>query len=218
MLSYTEENYLKAIYHLCEESAEGQTATNSIATYAKLKPATVTDMLRKLKTKKLINYKPYGKVQLTAEGKKRALLVIRKHRLWEVFLYEKLEFTWDEVHEVAEQLEHIQSAKLIDKIDKFLGFPEYDPHGDPIPGADGKLKPAFKKTLSDIDAGQSCKIVAVKDSSAVFLQHLVQLGLTISSKIKVTEKMNYDSSMGLLLEKGKQITVSQKLAENLFVV
>lgn len=218
MLSYTEENYLKAIYHLCDASAENQTATNSIAAYVKLKPATVTDMLRKLKTKKLINYKPYGKVQLTAEGRKRALLVIRKHRLWEVFLYEKLEFTWDEVHEVAEQLEHIQSPKLIDTIDKFLGYPQYDPHGDPIPDADGKLKPASKKTLSEIPAGQACKIVAVKDSSAVFLQHLVQLGLTISSRMKVIERMSYDQSMVIQIEKGKQITVSEKLAENLFVI
>lgn len=218
MLSYTEENYLKAIYHLCEESAAAQTATNSIAVYIQLKPATVTDMLRKLRAKKLINYKPYGKVQLTAEGKKRALLVIRKHRLWEVFLYDKLEFNWDEVHEVAEQLEHIQSTKLIDKIDQFLGYPEYDPHGDPIPDADGKLKPAFKKTLSDIPVGQSCKIAAVKDSSASFLQHLMQLGLSISSKMKVVSKMNYDHSMVIQVEKGKQITVSQKLADNLFVV
>jgi DtxR family Mn-dependent transcriptional regulator len=218
MLSYTEENYLKAIYHLCEGSAEGQTATNSIAAYVRLKPATVTDMLRKLKTKKLINYKPYGKVQLTAEGRKKALLVIRKHRLWEVFLYEKLEFTWDEVHEVAEQLEHIQSSKLIDKIDEFLDHPQYDPHGDPIPDADGKLKPASRKALSDVVVGQSCKIVAVKDSSALFLQHLMQLGLTLSSKIKVLERMNYDHSMVIQHEKGKQVTVSEKLAENLFVV
>ncbi|MES1181538.1 MAG: metal-dependent transcriptional regulator [Flavobacterium sp.] len=218
ILSLTEENYLKAIYHLCGESATGQTATNSIATYVHLKPATVTDMLRKLRQKKLIHYKPYGKVHLTAEGNRQALIIVRKHRLWELFLYEKLEFTWDEVHEVAEQLEHIQSPKLIDKLDKFLGHPAYDPHGDPIPDKDGNVKTIHKKTLSEIPAGQTCKIVAVKDSSALFLRHLMQLGLTISSKIKVIERMAFDNSVIIQHEKGKQLTLSNKLAENLFIV
>src|SRR3954454_8694896 len=150
MLSHTEENYLKALFHLTTESIDKSKAgTNELAAHLNVKPASVNDMLKKLKEKKLISYEKYGKISLTAEGKRKAVDIIRKHRLWETFLYEKLEFSWDEVHEIAEQLEHIQSQKLVDKLDKFLKYPQFDPHGDAIPNAKGEMKAPFKKTLAE---------------------------------------------------------------------
>ena len=147
-------------------------------------------MLKRLKKKDLVSYEKYGKITLTDKGKSLAVETIRKHRLWETFLYEKLNFTWDEVHEVAEQLEHIQSAKLVEQLESFLGFPETDPHGDPIPNAKGELKFVKRKTLSEIEAGKTCKLIAVKDHSSSFLQYVVILGLGLSSKIKIVNNNN----------------------------
>jgi DtxR family Mn-dependent transcriptional regulator len=218
MLSYTEENYLKALLQLTlEEGTKEDAGTNELAAYLAITPATVTAMLKKLKEKKLIEYEKYGKVSLTAEGKKSAVEVLRKHRLWETFLYEKMEFTWDEVHEVAEQLEHIQSQKLINKLDRFLGFPKFDPHGDPIPNANGEIKVLPKKTLSQIEVGATCVMVAVKDNSAPFLQYVVQLGLAINNKILVLAKQPYDALMEIEVN-GKISAVSQKFASNIYVV
>jgi DtxR family Mn-dependent transcriptional regulator len=217
MLSYTEENYLKALLKITFERESIEAGTNEIASLLVLKPATVNDMLKKLKEKELVDYEKYGKIKLTKSGKKIALEIIRKHRLWETFLYEKLEFTWDEVHEVAEQMEHIQSAKLVDKLDKFLNYPEFDPHGDPIPNKKGELKVHYKKTLSDIPVGKSCKMVAVKDNSSPFLQYVVKVGLSINIKINVMSVQDYDSMM-LIEVNGQQSFISQKFAENIFVV
>ena len=218
MLSFTEENYLKAILQLTIENVSKiEAGTNALAAHLCVKPATATDMLKKLKKKKLINYEKYGKISLTNEGRKNAVEVLRKHRLWETFLYEKLDFTWDEVHEVAEQLEHIQSEKLVEKLDKFLGHPEFDPHGDVIPNSKGELKVLFKKTLSEVEVGNSCKMVAVKDNSAPFLQYVVKVGLGINSKIKVLSKQGYDALMEIEVN-GKKSSVSQKFAENIFIV
>ncbi len=218
MLSFTEENYLKALLLLTlEEQHKNEAGTNQLAQYLGVKPATATDMLRKLKEKKLISYEKYGKISLYDEGRRKAVEVLRKHRLWETFLYEKLDFTWDEVHEVAEQLEHIQSAKLVDKLDKFLGFPEYDPHGDAIPDAQGNLKPSYKKTLSEVQEGTQCRMVAVKDNSAAFLQYVSQLHLGIDSEIKVLGRQAYDGSMEIVIN-DTRTTVSQKFAENIFIV
>jgi DtxR family Mn-dependent transcriptional regulator len=218
MLSYTEENYLKTLFHLTLESSEkNEAGTNALASHLNVKPATVNDMLKKLKEKKLISYEKYGKISLTATGKRQAIEVVRKHRLWETFLYEKLEFTWDEVHEVAEQLEHIQSGKLIEKLDKLLGYPEFDPHGDAIPNARGELKIQNHRTLSEIAVGKNCKMIAVKDNSATFLQYVVKVGLGISSKIKVVARQDFDGSMEIEVE-GRRSVVSQKFAENIFVV
>lgn len=218
MLSFTEENYLKALLQLSlEEGSNNEAGTNEVAAYLGVKPATTTAMLKKLKEKGLIAYERYGKITLTAEGRKNAISVLRKHRLWETFLYEKMEFTWDEVHEVAEQLEHIQSPKLVNKLDKFLGYPEFDPHGDPIPNAAGELKPVFRKTLSGVAAGSSCVMVAVKDNSAPFLQYVVQVGLGINNKIKVLARQPYDAMMEIEVN-GKQYAVSQKFADNIYVV
>lgn len=217
MLSFTEENYLKALLKINLESGQAEVGTNELASMLSLRPATVNDMIKKLREKKLVNYERYGKITLTRDGKKRAIEVLRKHRLWETFLYEKLSFTWDEVHEVAEQLEHIQSAKLVDRIDELLGFPEFDPHGDVIPNAKGEIKTRIQKTLDEIEPSKSCKMVAVKDNSTPFLQYVVKVGLGISSKIKVVSKQAYDANL-VIEVKGVKHTVSQKFAQNIFVV
>jgi DtxR family Mn-dependent transcriptional regulator len=217
MLSFTEENYLKAILKIYFENSSNEAGTNELAAILALKPATVNDMLKKLKEKTLVEYKKYGKISLTTDGKKIALDIVRKHRLWETFLYKRLEFSWDEVHEVAEQLEHIKSEKLVDKLDKFLDYPEFDPHGDPIPNKDGYIKTQHKLTLSEISVGRSCKMVGVKDNSSPFLQYVVKVGLGINNEIKVLSIQDYDFIMVIEVN-GQQSIVSQKFAENIFVV
>lgn len=218
MLSFTEENYLKSLLQISLESEERTGAgTNELAAHLNVKPATATDMLKKLKDKKYVDYKKYGKISLTATGRKHAVEIIRKHRLWETFLYKKLSFTWDEVHEVAEQLEHIQSQKLIDRLDEFLEYPEFDPHGDMIPNAKGEMKMAFKKTLAEVGDGESCKMVAVKDNSADFLKYVVKVGLGINNNIKVLSKESYDSLLTIEVN-GVVSSVSQKFAKNILVV
>jgi DtxR family Mn-dependent transcriptional regulator len=217
MLSYTEENYLKALLKISFDNGVEEVGTNELASTLAIKPATANDMLKKLKEKELVDYEKYGKISLTVEGRKNAIYVLRKHRLWETFLYEKLEFSWDEVHEVAEQLEHIHSEKLVDKLDKFLEYPEFDPHGDPIPNKKGELKVQFKKTLSDISVGNRCKMVAVKDNSSLFLQYVVKVGLGINNEIVVLSKQEYDAIMVIEVN-GVKSSVSQKFAENIFVV
>ncbi len=216
ILSYTEENYLKSIYHLGNNSSHEQTSTNSIAEFLLIKPATVTSMLKKLKVKHLISYERYGKVSLTKKGNEIALQIIRKHRLWEVFLVDKLNFKWDEVHEVAEQLEHIQSEKLINKLDAFLEFPTHDPHGDPIPDTKGKVVSISKTTLAEATVGSTYKVVAVKDSSSEFLNYLMQLHITLSTSIKVIRKIEFDHSMQIQVNK-KEINVSEKFASNILI-
>lgn len=217
MLSFTEENYLKALFRLtCENKQKLEAGTNELATHLGVKPASVNDMLKKLKEKKLIDYEKYGKIKLTGKGQKAGVEVLRKHRLWETFLFEKLDFSWDEVHEVAEQLEHIQSTKLIEALDKFLDFPQFDPHGDVIPNAKGEMKFVYNKTLADIEPGQQCKMVAVKDNSAPFLQYVIEVGLGINNRIKVISINAYDEMF--LIEVDKRRTgVSKKFAENIYV-
>jgi DtxR family Mn-dependent transcriptional regulator len=175
-------------------------------------------MLRKLADKKLIAYEKYRKIELTKSGKQLAILVIRKHRLWEVFLHEKLQFGWDEVHEIAEQLEHIQSEELITRLERFLGFPKFDPHGDPIPSANGELHAGQRITLSDVQINKSCEVVGVNDSSAVFLKYLQQVDIGIGTKIKVLEKISFDGSMAISLPRKVSISVSKKFADNLMVI
>jgi len=174
-------------------------------------------MLKKLKGKKFVYYKKYGKSSLTNEEKKLAIEVVRKHRLWETFLYEKLEFTWDEVHEVAEQLEHIQNPKLVGKLDKFLNYPAFDPHGDVIPSAKGEMKMPVKKTLNEEDIGHSCTMVGVKDNSAAFLQYVDKVGLCMNNQIKVLSRQYYDDLIEIEVN-GKRSSVSPKFAENIVIV
>ncbi|HPE82234.1 MAG: metal-dependent transcriptional regulator [Aequorivita sp.] len=215
MFTLAEENYLKAIFHL-EHELQGEVSTNAIAESIETKPSSVTDMVQKLAEKKLLTYKRYKGVQLTAEGKKVAINIIRKHRLWEVFLVEKLNFHWDEVHEIAEQLEHIQSEELITRLDKFLGSPDFDPHGDPIPDKHGVLKRTEKKLLSEIEKNQQGVCVGVKESSAEFLQYLDKKKISIGTKIKVLGKEFFDGSM-IIQVGNEQFFISHIIAENLYV-
>ena len=216
-LSYTEENYLKCIFKIGSENEIQEAGTNALAEYLSVKPASVNEMAKKLKEKKLVDYEKYGKIKLTKSGNEHAIDIIRKHRLWETFLYEKLEFRWDEVHEIAEELEHINSKKLIDRLDRFLNFPEYDPHGDPIPNEKGVLKKQSKKTLSQIEVGETCKMVAVKDNSSSFLQYVLELGLGLNNKIKIISREEFDHQTTIEINGDVKI-VSLKFTENIFVV
>lgn len=217
MLSFTEENYLKALWHLTMDNTHKEEAgTNELAAHLNVKPATANDMLKKLKEKKLVDYKKYGKSSLTNIGKKLAIEVVRKHRLWETFLYEKLEFTWDEVHEVAEQLEHIKSQKLVDKLDKFLNYPAFDPHGDPIPDEHGKVKKMKTQPLNVAPLEMNLTIVSLANTSNEFLKYLDKVGLTIGDTIKVSEIEEFDKSV-TIMHKKNSIILSNEAASNLFV-
>lgn len=215
MFTSSEENYLKAIYHL-EIDVDKGVSTNAIAEKLVTKASSVTDMVKKLSEKELIIYKKYQGVTLTNFGKKIASSIVRKHRLWEVFLVEKLNFSWDEVHDVAEQLEHIKSPKLINQLDIFLGFPSQDPHGDPIPDKDGNLKVVEKSLLSTLLKNESGICVGVNDSSSEFLQFLDKKGITLGKQIKVLEKENFDGSLFISIDQ-KKLSISNKIANNLYI-
>lgn len=215
MMTLSEENYLKAIYHL-SDTFDGGISTNAIAEQMKTKASSVTDMIKKLSEKGLVHYKRYKGVELTEEGKLVAANIIRKHRLWEVFLVEKLNFTWDEVHDVAEQLEHIKSEKLIDQLDEFLGFPKRDPHGDPIPDKDGNISDHADVLLSTLDANEKGIIVGVKDSSSSFLKYLDKQGIALGKKVKVIDKEPFDNSMKIRIKK-EEFTISQQIANNIYI-
>jgi len=216
MLTESEENYLKAIYKLGEVH-NGVITTKEIADRVNTKPSSVSDMLKKLADKKYINYEKYQHISLTKNGEKLALKIIRKHRLWEVFLVEKLGFGWDEIHPIAEELEHIQSDELVDRLDNFLGNPQYDPHGDPIPSAAGKMNPVKLKKLSEINAGETVIMTGVADHSTAFLKHLNKLGVSLSTKIKVKDTNSFDRSMSIAVEGGKPQFISYEVAKNLLV-
>jgi len=215
MFTLSEENYLKAIYHL-ELGSDKGISTNAIAEQLETKASSVTDMIKKLSEKKVVVYKRYKGVNLTGLGKKTAANIVRKHRLWEVFLVEKLNFSWDEVHDVAEQLEHIKSPKLINQLDALLGFPTHDPHGDPIPDKAGNLKTIEKILLSTLGKNETGICVGVDDSSSEFLQFLDKKGITLGKKITVLEKEDFDDS--LFIETGdEKLSISKKIANNLYI-
>ena len=215
MFSQSEENYLKAIYHL-EIDADKGISTNAIAKKLDTKASSVTDMVKKLSDKEVVVYKKYKGVKLTSLGKKTAASIVRKHRLWEVFLVEKLNFSWDEVHDVAEQLEHIKSPKLVDQIDAFLGFPIHDPHGDPIPDKEGNINTIDKSLLSTLTKNESGVCVGVNDSSSEFLQFLDKKGITLGKQITVLEKEDFDDSLSILIE-DRKLSISNKIANNLYI-
>ena len=217
MHSFTEENYLKAIFKLVEQDGDIVT-TNAIAEKVKTKAASVTDMLKKLSDKKLINYKKYQGVTLTTKGEKVALNIIRKHRLWEMFLLEKLDFKWDEVHEVAEQLEHIDSDKLIAQIDKFLNYPKFDPHGDPIPDANGKIQLQKSKFLSAYKKNDALIMTGVVDHSPAFLQYLDKSGLALGNEIRIKEVIEFDKSLQVTINKNNSIFISNDVAKNILAI
>ena len=216
MLSFAEENYLKAIYHL-SDGGEKSVSTNAISDALKTKPASVSDMIRKLAGKGVIEYQKYHGVHISEEGKKNALMIIRKHRLWEVFLVEKLKFNWDEVHEIAEQLEHIRSSLMISRLDEFLGYPQYDPHGDPIPDENGIIQSKPRVPLSKLNVGDEVKLTSVSDSSDLFLRYLDKLNISIGCQIFIVEKHEFDGSLEIQVDKKNKTFVSAAVAENLLV-
>lgn len=216
MHTLSEENYLKAIYRLSQKGDEKITPT-AIAEALSNNAASVVDMIRKLSEKGLIEYDKKNGVKLTEDGFKHAVLIVRKHRLWEVFLLDKLDYRWDQIHEIAEDLEHISNADLADRLDKFLGFPEYDPHGDPIPKANGKLPKTYSVTLADVKEGDTCRVAAVSDTSSSFLQYLVKLNIGIGTQIELIEKISFDQSLVISINGADKTTVSQKFGENILI-
>lgn len=214
-MTISEENYIKVIYHLSLVSPKGVN-TNAIAGMLDTKASSVTDMLKKLAEKELVSYQKYQGVTLTDKGFHSAKMIVRKHRLWEVFLVDKLNFSWDEVHEIAEELEHIKSEKLINKLDEFLGFPAFDPHGDPIPNANGELVKIDKLLLSEAILNTDYVCVGVKNSSVEFLQYLDKQNISLGSTIKVISREEFDSSLTIILN-SNTISISNKIAENLFI-
>src|SRR5262245_23931148 len=213
--STSEENYIKAIFHLQRE--DGAVTTNELAAELKTRPASVTDMMKKLKTKKLVHYQAYHGFRLSNEGRKLALIIIRRHRLWEFFLAEKLKFSWDEVHAVAEDLEHVSSKKLIDKLDEFLGFPRVDPHGDPIPDSNGRIEAMKTVALTEIPPNVSVVVTNVRDQSSAILELLEHNGITIGTKMEVKKKFRFDESIEIKVSRQPAFTISKQLAENIFV-
>lgn len=199
MLTFSEENYLKAIYHLQQKTPQGAN-TNALAQRMETQPSSVTDMLKKLNDKKLVNYRKYQGAKLSKTGEETAIKVIRRHRLWEVFLVEKLNFAWDEVHEIAEQLEHIRSHKLTAELDRFLNFPKRDPHGDPIPDAEGNFMVDHRLLLAELQPGEKGVFVGVKDSSSSFLKYLDTQNISLGKTIQVVEKVDFDRSMEIEIE------------------
>jgi len=216
MYSFTEENYLKAIYKLYERSEESVN-TNAIAEVLKTKAASVTDMLQKLSTKKLLKYEKYKGVLLTDKGRKVAIEIVRKHRLWETFLFDKLKFGWDEVHDLAEQLEHIQSEYLINKLDDFLDNPTHDPHGDPIPTRQGIIRKAELQLLSSISPGTKVVMSGVVDHGTLFLQHLNKLQINLGKRFEMVEVNEYDGSVKLKTDENKLMDMSKDVAKNILV-
>lgn len=216
MPSQSEENYLKAIWKLSEHGASHVT-TNAIAAEVKTRAASVTDMLRKLAVKKLIQYRKYQGVKLTPDGRKVALSTVRKHRLWEVFLVDKLAYGWDEVHEIAEQLEHILSDNLTDRLDKFLGYPKFDPHGDPIPDKTGKLTDAASVSLTALKQGQQGIMTGVSEHSTVFLRYLDEQSIGLGASLAVEHINEFDLSMKIRINGKAAIMMTQHAAKNILV-
>jgi DtxR family transcriptional regulator, Mn-dependent transcriptional regulator len=216
ILSQTEENYLKAIYQLTEKH-DILASTNAISEKINTTAASVTDMIKRLATKKLIDYTKSKGVTLTENGIIRARLLIRKHRLWEVFLMEKLKYNWDEVHEIAEQLEHIHSDDLIERLEIFLKFPKFDPHGDPIPDKDGVYTSRNQILLSEMNMGDTGIIVGVLNSTISFLQHLTKTELVLGTQVTIIEINDFDESVVLNANNQTQL-ISSKVSRNIYVL
>lgn len=215
-ITQAEENYLKAIFTILEKET-GPALTNAIAALMQTSAASVTDMLKRLSDKQLISYEKYRGVQLTKEGSRLATALIRKHRLWEVFLVDKLGFAWDEVHELAEQLEHVQGNDLVNRLDNFLGHPKYDPHGDPIPDAEGRWTYRKQALLSTLQPGNRGVVTGVDDHSPAFLQYLDQLGLILGAELELLERFPYDQSVRVRTRDDREFVLSEKVTQNLYV-
>ena len=214
-LSTTEENYIKAIYHL--QQADSTVSTNDVAAKLNTKAASVTDMLKRLNTKQVLNYEKYRGFSLSDEGERVALGIVRKHRLWEFFLVEKLQFGWDEVHAIAEELEHITSKVLIERLDNFLGNPKFDPHGDPIPDSNGKIQTLPQIKLVDMPIGETAKVSAVGSQSTELLELLTHKKIAIGTPIIIKKKFSFDNSLEIETYSDQRFTISRELALALFV-
>jgi DtxR family transcriptional regulator, Mn-dependent transcriptional regulator len=213
--SASKENYLKAIFHL--QTQDGVVTTNELAEELQTRAASVTDMLKKLKDQKLLMYEKYKGFRLSADGRKVAIQIIRKHRLWEYFLVEKLQFGWDEVHEIAEELEHISSKKLIDRLDEYLDFPKWDPHGDPIPDSSGKFERVEQVSLLELPLNKMAEISNIANQSSEILELLKHKNLSIGTKLEVKKKFSFDSSLEIKIKNQPAVTISMDVAKNIFV-
>lgn len=216
MATETEENYIKAIYKITEKN-QGSANTNAIAGHLSTSPASVTDMLKRLSEKDYFHYEKYKGVYLTSKGIKMATNLVRKHRLWEVFLVDKLGFSWDAVHDIAEQLEHVDSDELIKRLDNYLGNPKYDPHGDPIPNAEGKFTIRNQVTLQSLNKGEVGLVVGVREHDTPFLQYLNEMGIALGTEIKVISHTDFDHSKNILVNNQSEKVLSHKASSNLFV-
>jgi DtxR family Mn-dependent transcriptional regulator len=217
MLSIVEENYIKNIYLLSENSDNNIVKTNDIAYKLNYSAASVTDMVKKLSHKKLIKYKPYYGAELTKKGRSIALNIVRKHRLWELFLTKTLGFTWDKVHDIAEQLEHVQSEELINSIDKFLNYPKFDPHGDPIPNANGVVAEIKVISLLNCDKHKKYKLVSFNNHSTAFLNYMKKIDLSLNNIFTIIDFEEFDNSVLIKNKFQKDIYISAEAAKCLFV-
>ncbi|ANE52870.1 metal-dependent transcriptional regulator [Flavisolibacter tropicus] len=212
---HSEENYLKALYKLSSKQVK-KVNNIALAKTLDLNPATVLEMVRKLASRNDIEVHADKSIALTEKGKKKALLTIRKHRLWEVFLVEKLNYQWNEVHDLAEQLEHIESDDLINRLEAFLEFPSFDPHGDPIPDKKGKIKYSAAIPLSEGQIGKMYEIIRLDDTDDQFLKLLSKLQIQLKTKVKLLEQNSFDNSLLVSIQK-KEVILSEKIATNLLV-
>lgn len=213
--SASKENHLKAIFHLQQQ--QGIVTTNALAAALQTRPASVTDMLKKLKEQKLLNYERYKGFKLNNEGKKAAIQVIRKHRLWEYFLVKKLQFGWDEVHEIAEEMEHISSKKLVERLDAFLGFPETDPHGDPIPDSTGKIRLHKQFTLSEQPLNKIVRVSGIALQTTEMLELLQYNHIRLGTRLEIRKKFPFDESVEVRIRNRPPVTISAQVAKNILV-
>ena len=215
MVNISTEDYIKAIYKL--ERASQRVTTSALAAELHLADASITDMVKKLSDKGLLHYEPYQGVGLTAKGKRMAVKIVRRHRLWEMFLVKFLGFSWDQIHDEAERLEHVTSDELERRIDKALGYPTVDPHGDPIPTIDGDMDRTVYAPLADFGPGAAVRVHRVSDDDPEILQHATKIGLALNTRLVVKEKMTFDGSMVIKIGSQKKF-LSQQVAKAIFVV
>jgi DtxR family Mn-dependent transcriptional regulator len=216
-LTHTEENYIKVIHQLSNDG-EKIVTTNTLAKHLNTSPAAITDMIQRMYQKRLLTYQKYQGVNITTLGREKAMQILRRHRLWEVFLVKKLKFTWDEVQAVTEELEHIQSEMLIQRLDAYLDYPTYSPHGEPIPNTKGEIKKQSQVTLNQLEVGQKGILVAVKDDSTAFLQYLNKRNIYLGATMQVLDKVAFDESMDISIDSKERTNISLKVSDNLLVV
>jgi DtxR family transcriptional regulator, Mn-dependent transcriptional regulator len=214
-VSISKEDHLKAIFHLQQE--QGLVTTNALAAALNTRPASVTDMLKKLKEQKLLNYERYKGFKLTGEGRRAAVQIIRKHRLWEFFLVKKLQFRWDEVHAIAEELEHISSRELIDRLDAFLGFPQSDPHGDPIPDSQGRLQIRRQLSLAELPLNKTAQVSGISSQTSEMLELLQYNHIRLGTRLEIRKKFPFDNSLEIKVRNRPPVTLSAQVAKNVLV-